>query len=69
MSYKKKVHHIKGNEAKPYNAQLIRENRAKTNTTPHHHTLGEESTIDHQSKHHHSTLFHANTGAARCKPG
>ena len=44
MSYKKKVSHIKGNEAKPYNTQFNRKNRAKINTTPHHHTLGEEST-------------------------
>jgi hypothetical protein len=38
MSYKKKMPHIKGNEAKPYNAQLIVENRAKTqhDATPPH---------------------------------
>jgi hypothetical protein len=38
MSYKKKVPHIKGNEAKPYNAQLIVENRVKTqhDATPPH---------------------------------
>jgi len=29
MSYKKKVPHIKENEAKHYNAQLIIENRVK----------------------------------------
>ena len=69
MSYKKNVSHIKRNEAKPYNAQFNRKNRVKINTTPHHHTLGEEPTRDHQSKRRHSTLFHAKTGAARCKPG
>jgi hypothetical protein len=30
MSYKKNVPHIKENKTKPYNAQLILENRAKT---------------------------------------
>ena len=69
MWYKKKIPHIKRNEAKPYNARLIRDNRAKTNTTPHHHTLGEEPTRDYQRKRRHSTLFHAKAGAARCKPG
>jgi len=69
MSYKKKVPHIKGNEVKPYHTQFNRKNRAKINTTLHHHTLGEESTKNHQSKRRHSTLFHAKTGAARCKPG
>ena len=44
MSYKKKMPHIKGNEAKPYYTQFNRKNRAKINTTLHHHTLGEEST-------------------------
>ena len=38
MLYKKKVPHIKWNEAKPYNAQLIKENGAKTqhDVTPPH---------------------------------
>ena len=38
MSYKKKVPHIKGNKAKPYKAQLIQKNRAKTqhDATPTH---------------------------------
>ena len=38
MSYKKKVPRIKGNEAKPYNAQLIKKNRVKTqlDVTPPH---------------------------------
>ena len=41
MSYKKKVPHIKGNEAKPYNAQLIIENRVKTrhDATPRKGTI------------------------------
>ena len=39
MSYKKKVAHIKGNEAKPYNAQLILENRAKTQHDACHRTV------------------------------
>ena len=38
MSHKKKVPDIKRNDVKPYNAQLILENRAKTqhNATPTH---------------------------------
>lgn len=68
MSYKKKVPHIKGNEAKLYNAQLIKEKtERKPNTTPYHHTLGKEPTRIYQSKRRHAMLFHANTDAVRCK--
>ena len=52
MSYKnKKVPHIKGNEAKPYNAQLIMENRAKIqhDVTPLHPGRGTNKTPPKQA--------------------
>ena len=51
MSYKKKVSHIKGNEAKPYNAHLIKENRAKTqhDVTPPHPRKGTNKKLPKQT--------------------
>ena len=51
MLYKKKVPHIKGNEAKPYNAQLILENRAKTqhDATPTHPWKGANKNLPKQA--------------------
>ena len=52
MSYKKKkVPHIKGNEAKPYIAQLIMENQAKTqhDATPSHPRKGANKNLPKQA--------------------
>ena len=51
MSYKKKVPHIKENEAKHYNAQLIIENRAKTqhDAIPPHPRKGTNKNLPKQA--------------------
>ena len=52
MLYKKKVPHIKRNEDKPYNAQLIKENRVKTqhDATPPHPRKGTSKNLPKQTQ-------------------
>ena len=67
MSYKKKVPHIKGNETKPYNAQLIMENREKTqhDATPSHPRKGANKNLPKQAPSCNDVPRQAD--AARCK--